>query len=84
MRAHRHNRPEEVPYEQRIPVLRRHGVVARFDSGASRGRFPNSSRRYGVGLRSAELGHPVEDVTPDHGFSRLRVEVPRLQAGSEY
>ena len=27
--------------------------------------------------------HPVEDVTPDRGFSALRLAVPRLQAASE-
>ena len=29
-----------------------------------------------------ELGHPVEDVTPDRGFSALRLAVPRLQVAS--
>ena len=49
------------------------------------GRIPNSpSRHHGVGLRPAELGHPVEDVTPDHGLSLLRVAVPRLQAAPEH
>lgn len=42
------------------------------------------SRHRGVRLRPAELGHPVEDVTPDHGLSRLRVAVPRFQAPSEH
>ena len=31
-----------------------------------------------------ELGHPVEDVTPDRGFSALRLAVPRLQVASEH
>ena len=49
------------------------------------GRFPSPpSRHHGVGLLPAELGHPVEDAAPDHGLSRLRDVVPRLQAASEY
>ena len=61
------------------------GVVARFDSGAIWAVFPPlCSRHHGVGLWPAKLGHPVEDVTPDHGLSLLRVAVPRLQAASEH
>ena len=61
------------------------GVVARFDSGAIWAAFPPlCSLHHGVGLRPAELGHPVEDVTPDHNLSLLRVAVPRLQAASHH
>ena len=43
------------------------GVVARFNLELG-GRLPAPrSRADGVGLRPSELGHPVEDVTPDHG-----------------
>ena len=63
----------------------RRGAVARFNPSASRAAFPTlRSRHHGVGLRPAELGHPVQDVTPDHGLSALRVAVPRLQASSEH
>ena len=63
----------------------KYGAVARFNPGASRTASPTPrSRHHGVGLRPAELGHPVEGVTPDHGLSRLRVAVPRLQAASEH
>ncbi len=49
------------------------------------GRFPSPpSRHHGAGLWPAELGHPVEDVAPDHGLSRLRDVVPRLQATSKH
>jgi len=61
------------------------GAVARFNPSASRAAFPTPrSRHHGVGLRPAEFGHPVQDVTPDHGLSPLRVAVPRLQASSEH
>ena len=61
------------------------GVVARFDVGSIWAAFPVPlSRHRGVGLWPAEFDHPVEDVTPDHGLSRLRDAVPRLQAASEH
>ena len=53
--------------------------------GASGAAFPTPrSRHHGVGFRPTQLGHPVEDVTPDRGFSALRLAVPRLQAASEH
>ena len=61
------------------------GAVARFNPGASQAAFPAPrSRHHGIGVRLAELGHPVENVTPDHGLSLLRVAVPRLQVASEH
>ena len=49
------------------------------------GRFPTpGSRHHGVGFRPTELGHPVEDVTPDRCLSPLRLAVPRLQVTSEH
>ena len=55
------------------------GVVARFDPGSIWAAFPAPpSRHHGVGLWPAEFGHPVEDVTPDHGLTRLCDAVPRL------
>ncbi len=60
------------------------GRCCMIQSRCESGRFPTPlSRHHSVGLRPAELGHPVEDVTPDHDLSRLRVAVPRLQAVSE-
>ena len=35
-------------------------------------------------FRPTQLGHPVEDVTPDRNFSPLCLAVPRLQAASEH
>ncbi len=68
-----------------LPLTASIGAVARFDPGASRAAFPTPrSRHHGVGLRPAELGHAVEDVTSDRGLSPLRVAVPRLQAASEH
>ena len=61
-----------------------HGAVARFNPGASGAAFPiPRSRHHGVGLRPTELGHPVEDVTPDRGLSPLPLVVHCLQAASE-
>ena len=61
------------------------GVVARFDPGMIWGAFPAPpSRHHGVGPWPAELEHPVEDVTSDHGLSRMRDAAPRPQAASEY
>ena len=61
------------------------GVVARFDPGSIWAAFPAPpSRHHGVGLWPAELDHPVEDVTPDHGLSRMRDAAPRPQVASEY
>ena len=63
----------------------RWGVVARFNAGARGAAFsPLCSRHHSVGLRPGELGHPVEDVTPDHGLFRLRDAVPRLQTASKH
>ena len=63
----------------------RNGAVARINPSASQAAFPTpGSRHDGVGLRPTELGHPVKDVTPDHGLSPLRVAVPRPQAAPEH
>ena len=37
-----------------------------------------------AGFRPTQLGHPVEDVTPDRNFSPLCFAVPRLQSASEH
>ena len=44
---------------------------------------PGPSPTKSVRRWPTELGHPVEDVTPDRGFSALRLAVPRLQVASE-
>ena len=68
-----------------ISIVVASGVVARFNAGASRAAFPPlCSPHHGVGLWPAEFGHPIEDVTSDHGLSRLRDAVPRLQAASKH
>jgi len=62
-----------------------YGVVARFNGSANWAFLPTRpSRHDGVGVRSAELGHPIEDVTPDHGLFRLRCASPRPQAATEH
>ena len=49
------------------------------------GRFSNFSFRTPQRRISAyQLGHPVEDVTPDRNFSPLCFAVPRLQSASEH
>ena len=45
---------------------------------------PGPSPTKSVRRWPTELGHPVEDVTPDRGFSALRLAVPRLQSASEH
>ena len=53
--------------------------------GASGGAFPTSrSGHHSAGFRPTQLGHPVEDVTPDRNFSPLCLAVPRLQSASEH
>ncbi len=42
------------------------------------------SRHHGIGFRPTELGHPVEDVTPDRDLSPLPLVVHCLQAASEH
>ena len=57
------------------------------DSTAARvgGAFPTSrSGHHSAGFRPTQLGHPVEDVTPDRNFSPLCLAVPRLQSASEH
>ncbi len=67
------------------PITTKMGAVARFNPGASQAAFPAlRSRHHGIGVRRAEFGHPVENVTPDQGLSLLRVAVPRLQVASEH
>ena len=71
------------PYADRTALDELRGAVAQFNPGASEATSPTPlSRHHGIGLRPAEFGHPVEDVTPDHGLSPLRVAVPRLQTVS--
>ena len=62
-----------------------HGAVARFNPGVRGAAFliPRS-RHHGIGFRPTELGHPVEDVTPDRDLSPLPLVVHCLQAASEH
>ena len=49
------------------------------------GRFSNfSSGHHSAGFRPTQLGHPVEDVTPDRNFSLCALPCLRLQSASEH
>ena len=45
---------------------------------------PPRSRHHSVGFWPTQLGHPVEDVTPDRGLPTLRLAVPCLQVAAEH